>query len=67
VESRARNVPPDQEIFRSEILPGIGDVSLGQMVNATGLKKRYCSRVRKGECVPHPRHWEALLSLIISR
>jgi hypothetical protein len=30
---------------------------------ATGLTRAYCSRIRKGELVPHPRHWDALRSL----
>lgn len=54
---------PDPNIFTSGILPGLSDVSLGVMVKATGLSKPYCSKIRRGAFVPHPRHWTALGSL----
>lgn len=37
------------------------DVSLGMMAKATGLSEQYCSLIRRGEYVPHPRHWASLL------
>lgn len=45
--------------FRREILPLIRDVPLSRLVEATGLSLRYCSMIRRGERVPHPRHWNA--------
>jgi hypothetical protein len=30
------------------------------LMDATGLSQRYCWLIRRGERVPHPRHWEAL-------
>src|SRR5262249_49751821 len=50
----------DLSAFEREILPSIRDVPLGRLVRATGLSLRYCSQIRRGEKVPHPRHWEAL-------
>ena len=54
---------PDPEAFRREVLPGLREVPLSRMVEATGLSLRHCSRIRRGEAVPHPRHWEALQGL----
>ena len=51
---------PDQEVFRSEILPGLRRTPIGELVAATGLSEHYCSLIRLGKKVPHPRHWEAL-------
>jgi CRISPR-associated endonuclease Cas1 len=51
---------PDPAEFRNKILPKLQSVPLGQMVKATGLSLIYCSLVRRGAYVPHPRHWEAL-------
>jgi len=50
----------DLTIFEREILPLIQEVPLSRLVKATGLSLRYCSQIRRGEKVPHPRHWLAL-------
>jgi CRISPR-associated endonuclease Cas1 len=49
----------DLSAFEREILPVIRTVPLSRLVRATGLSLRYCSLIRRGEKVPHPRHWEA--------
>lgn len=54
---------PDPEIFRSEILPGLCRVPIAELVAATGLSEHYCSLIRLGKKVPHPRHWAALRSV----
>ncbi len=51
---------PDPEVFRSEILPGLRRVAISKLVAATGLSEHYCSLIRLGKKVPHPRHWNAL-------
>jgi hypothetical protein len=50
----------DLTVFEREILPSIHGVPLSRLVKATGLSLRYCSQIRRGEKVPHPRHWAAL-------
>jgi hypothetical protein len=50
----------DLTAFEHEILPLIQKVPLSRLVKATGLSLRYVSQIRRGERVPHPRHWEAL-------
>ncbi len=51
---------PDPSVFQAEILPGLRDVSNGELVAATGLSEHYCSLIRLGKKVPHARHWEGL-------
>jgi DNA-binding response OmpR family regulator len=46
--------------FEAEILPAIRDRPARELAKATGLSYRYCHAIKKGECVPHIRHWEAL-------
>jgi hypothetical protein len=46
--------------FARDVLPGLRDVSLDALMRATGLSLRYCWLIRRGERVPHPRHWAAL-------
>jgi CRISPR-associated endonuclease Cas1 len=53
----------DPEVFRSEILPGLCRVPIAELVAATGLSEHYCSLIRLGKKVPHPRHWAALRSV----
>jgi CRISPR-associated endonuclease Cas1 len=54
---------PDPEVFRTEILPGLRHSRIGGLVAATGLSPHYCSLIRLGKKVPHPRHWDALRRL----
>jgi hypothetical protein len=56
----------DPAIFTSEILPGLRQRSIGELVAATGLSEHYCSLIRLGKRVPHARHWEVLRKVSIS-
>jgi hypothetical protein len=59
---RANALPPDRELFKREILPQIQGLPLRRLAEATGLSLRYCSLIRRGERIPHPRHWLGLRS-----
>ncbi|MBN2113687.1 MAG: CRISPR-associated endonuclease Cas1 [Acidimicrobiia bacterium] len=54
---------PDPEEFRRNILPGLQHCSPQKLADATGLSYPYCALIRKGERVPHPRHWNTLSNL----
>lgn len=54
---------PGPEVFRREILPGLQGVPLGRIAEATGFTRMYCSLIRRGLYVPHPKHWQALAGL----
>jgi hypothetical protein len=49
----------DPDVFAREVLPAIRALPLSELVRATGLTPGYVSQVRRGEKVPHPKHWEA--------
>lgn len=55
---------PDMEGERAayvrEILPTLQQLSLSTIASATGLSQQYCSLIRRGLRVPHPRHWQTL-------
>jgi hypothetical protein len=55
---------PDPDVFRTEILPGLRRVPIGELVVATGLSKHYCSLIRLGKRTPHPRNWDALRGVV---
>ena len=46
--------------FRRDILPMLQGAPLRAIAAATGLSLRYCSLIRRGEEVPHGRHWLTL-------
>jgi CRISPR-associated endonuclease Cas1 len=49
--------------FKREILPLIQEVPLSRLARATGLSLRYVSQIRRGERVPHPKHWSSFRNL----
>ncbi len=61
--NRRSEVRPEPDVFRREILPFLRSVELKEMASATGLSIDYCSKIRRGFKVPHPRHWAALRGL----
>jgi len=58
--SAAADGQRDLPHFRSEILPLLSASTPRELAAATGLSHHYCSLIRLGKRVPHPRHWEAL-------
>jgi CRISPR-associated endonuclease Cas1 len=60
---RINPVRPSDEIFTIEILPTLRALPTASIASATGLSKIMCAKVRRGEIVPHPRHWPALREL----
>jgi CRISPR-associated endonuclease Cas1 len=51
--------PSDVEQFKRDVLPAIQDIPLRELAEATGLSLRYVALIRRGERVPHSRHWSA--------
>lgn len=58
-----RDVTANPHAFACDILPGLQSVPLRVMADATGLSESYCSFVRRGQKVPHRRHWTTLARL----
>ena len=52
---------PDPTVFRTKILPRLRERTIGELVEATGLSEHYCSLIRLGKKVPHPRHWPGFI------
>lgn len=58
-----RNESVDREQFTREILPHLQSVPVRQIQRATGLSLRYVSLIRRGDVIPHLRHWATLAAL----
>lgn len=56
-----------KSLFTDQILPTLQSVPLSDMAEATGLSLGYCSFIRRGLKVPHPRHWSALAAMVKSQ
>jgi hypothetical protein len=57
----------DEAWFKREIAPKLDAFSLKEMRKATRLSLAACSRIRAGARIPHPRHWDALCTLVAGR
>ncbi len=55
----------DPERFRREILPRLQGITLRTIARKTGLSVDYCSKIRRGLRVPHPRHWKTLQDISV--
>jgi len=67
VRRRERKIPvdsEDRERFRTEILPALRHLTLKAIMRAIPVSKGYCSLIRSGKRVPHPKHWGALRDLV---
>jgi hypothetical protein len=60
---RAQARIPEPEEFGRTVLPKLRAVRVGQIAQASGLSWAYCSKIKKGQYVPHPRHWASLQAL----
>jgi hypothetical protein len=54
---------PDPQVFTDTILPKLAAVPLKLLRATTGLSRTLCYEIRRGQVVPHPRHWDALVRL----
>jgi hypothetical protein len=59
--SKAPTMTEDE--YRARVLPGLARASVRAIALAMGVSQGYAARLRKGETVPHPRHWAALSGL----
>ncbi|MFZ0364705.1 MAG: hypothetical protein WAL67_10920 [Candidatus Cybelea sp.] len=55
----------DEAWFEREIAQRLDIFTLREIAAAIGLSLAACSRIRAGTETPHPRHWNALLTLIV--
>jgi len=62
---RVHQADADPNYFKQKVLPRLQGVPLLTIMRAIGLSLDYCSKIRRGLRVPHPRHWEALRSIRI--
>jgi len=54
----------DKKFYRQQIQPLLSDATVTSIQSALSVSEPYASRIRSGRCIPHPRHWVTLASLV---
>jgi CRISPR-associated endonuclease Cas1 len=54
----------DENAYRTKIQPRLMDISTSRIATTLGVSWAYASVVRKGQKIPHPRHWLTLAELV---
>ena len=52
------------DAYRQTILPHLKNLPVTAISNALGVSQPYATNIRRGRCLPHPRHWNVLASLM---
>jgi CRISPR-associated endonuclease Cas1 len=53
-----------EEIFRERIQPLLLDIEVPRIAESIDVSKPYATSIRRGERLPHPRHWKKLAELV---
>ena len=54
---------PSSHVFANDIFPTLAHLRAPQLRAVTGLCRSYCSRILRGQYIPHPMHWDAIRRL----
>jgi hypothetical protein len=52
-----------QSSYREFILPRLAEITVPAISQTLSVSEQYAAKVRKGQHVPHPMHWQALAEL----
>jgi len=60
------SLPPwlTQSSYREMILPRLAQITVPTIARTLNVSEPYAAKVRKGQYVPHPMHWQALAKLV---
>lgn len=54
----------DEKTYIDKVQPRLPFIALPKIMSALSISEAYASRIRGGRCVPHPRHWKTLATLV---
>jgi hypothetical protein len=54
----------DEEFYRREILPRLSSFTVKAIRLAVDVSHPYATLVKRGDRIPHPRHWIRLAELV---
>jgi hypothetical protein len=50
----------DEKFYREQIQPRLQAIQVPKIQAALSVSEAYAMKIRKGRCMPHPRHWLTL-------
>lgn len=53
-----------EEVFRKRVQPLLAQFQVPRIAESIGISQPYATSIRRGERLPHPRHWLTLASLV---
>ena len=54
----------DEEFYRREIVPRLSALTVKSIRTAIDVSHPYATLIKRGDRIPHPRHWDALAKLV---
>ena len=53
-----------RNVYVERVQPALAQVGKKAVQDAIGVSEMHAHRIKRGKCVPHPRHWQALARLV---
>jgi len=54
----------DEQFYRQQLQPRLAVLQVPTIQAALAVSEAYAVRIRAAQCIPHPRHWQILASLV---
>ncbi len=54
----------NEEAYRTKVQPVLAGITVPAIATALGVSGPYATDIRRGQRIPHPRHWQALARLV---
>ena len=54
----------DEDLYRREILPCLSEFTVKKIRVPIDVSHPYATLIKRGDRIPHPRHWDALAKLV---
>jgi len=54
----------DEKTYRERVQPQLLRIAAPKIMSALSISEPYAQRIRGGRCIPHPRHWQRLATIV---
>jgi CRISPR-associated endonuclease Cas1 len=54
-----------EDAYREQVQTRLSGIPVGVIASALDVSQPYATHIRKGTCIPHPRHWQTLARLVV--
>jgi CRISPR-associated endonuclease Cas1 len=54
----------DEKAYRERVQPQLLRIAAPKIMSALSISEPYAQRIRGGRCIPHPRHWQRLATIV---